>query len=37
MIFADNIKAILVEMWPTILLMSVVGFSMRLTYLVKNK
>lgn len=36
MIFADNIRAILIEMWPTILLLSVVGVSMRLTYLIKN-
>ena len=37
MLFSDNIKAILVETWPTILILSVVAFSMRITYLIKNK
>ncbi len=33
----DNIKEIWIQMWPTILLLTVVCFSMRITYLVKNK
>ena len=37
MLFSDNIKAILIDMWPTILLITVVALSMRLTYLLKNK
>lgn len=37
MLFSDNIKAILIDMWPTILLITVVAFSMRLTYVFKNK
>ena len=37
MIFSDNIKAILSSMWPTILILSVVAFSMRITYIIKNK
>ena len=37
MLFSDNIKAILTDMWPTILLITVVAFSMRLTYVFKNK
>ena len=37
MLYSENIKAILMDMWPTILLISVVAFSMRLTYIFKNK
>ena len=37
MLFSDNIKAILIDMWPTILLITVVALSMRLTYVFKNK
>ncbi|MBR1377223.1 MAG: VanZ family protein [Bacilli bacterium] len=37
MIFSNNIRAILTEMWPTILLVSVVCFSMRIYYLISNK
>ena len=37
MIFGDNIKAILTTMWPTILILSVVAFSMRITYIIKNR
>jgi len=37
MIYSNNIKAILTDTWPTILLISVVCFSMRITYLIKNK
>nr|MBP3259013.1 VanZ family protein [Bacilli bacterium] len=37
MLFSDNIKAILIDMWPTILLITVVALSMRLTYVLKNK
>ena len=37
MLFSDNIKAILIDMWPTILLITVVALSMRLTYILKNK
>ena len=37
MLFSDNIKAILMDMWPTILLITVVALSMRLTYVLKNK
>ena len=37
MIYQDNIKAILLEMWPTILLISVVLLSMRVFNIIKNK
>ena len=37
MLFSDNIKAILIDMWPTILLITVIALSMRLTYVFKNK
>lgn len=37
MLFDDNIKAILIDMWPTLLLVTVVCFSMRIAYLVKYK
>src|SRR5574344_1868209 len=33
--FEDNIKAILEEMWPTLLLISVVLLSMRIVYIFK--
>ncbi len=35
--FISNIKAILIEMWPTLLLLTVVALSMRIIYVVKNK
>lgn len=34
--FEDNIKAILEEMWPTLLLISVVLLSMRIVYIFKH-
>lgn len=37
MLYSENIKAILTDMWPTILLISVVAFAMRITYIFKNK
>ena len=37
MIYQDNIRAILLEMWPTILLISVILISMRVFYIIKNK
>lgn len=37
MVFFEGIKAILNDTWPTIILVSVVAFSMRITYLLKNK
>ena len=37
MLFSNNIKAILTNMWPTILLITVVAFAMRITYIFKNK
>ena len=37
MLFSNNIKAILTDMWPTILLITVVAFAMRITYILKNK
>lgn len=37
MIYQDNIRAILIEMWPSILLISVILISMRTFYLIKNK
>jgi glycopeptide antibiotics resistance protein len=37
MLFSNNIKAILTDMWPTILLITVVAFAMRITYIFKNK
>ena len=37
MLFSNNIKAILIDMWPTILLITVVAFAMRITYIFKNK
>lgn len=37
MIFSDNIKSILESMWPTLLIMTVVAFSMRLTYIIRSK
>lgn len=37
MLFQNNIKAILVNMWPTLLLVTVVCFSMRLINIIKTK
>ena len=37
MLFSNNIKAILTDMWPTILLITVVAFAMRITYIFKSK
>lgn|SRR5574344_254553 len=37
MLFDDNIRAILVDMWPTLLLITVVCVSMRITYIIKYK
>ena len=37
MLYSENIKAILTDMWPTLLLISVVAFAMRITYVFKNK
>ncbi len=37
MIYQDNVRAILLEMWPSILLISVILISMRTFYIIKNK
>ena len=37
MIYQDNVRAILIEMWPSILLISVILISMRTFYIIKNK
>ena len=37
MIYKDSILLILKDTWPTLLLVTVVSFSMRLIYLIKNK
>ena len=37
MIYKDSILSILKDTWPTLLLVTIVSFSMRIIYLIKNK
>ena len=36
MLFENNIKAIIEQTWPTLLIISVIAISMRIVYIVKN-
>src|SRR5574344_599358 len=37
MLFENNIKQILSQTWPTLIIITVIALSMRIVYLVKNK